>query len=483
MLPISVMSIAGLLLGIGSAITTNANSEAMQTFGNFIKSFGDPVFAAMPVLFGLAIVIAFTDEAGAAAFSLIIGLLVFSAIQSVFIDPVLSNGKIVGYKILFEQAGRDPVALNSLVGKVMGITSLNTSIFGGIIVGTVVASLYNRFYQIQLPAAVAFFGGKRFIPIVTMIAMAPLAFLFLLFWPWIGIGLYKFGSWLGSVPYGFESFIFGYIERALVPFGLHHVFYAPLWWTSAGGNATQAFTNWINNGNVLDPNIAVQFKNAIHNPNFQWTGDSFIWISANQLPFNTVGWTDAAGAHHSLKVFDFFSNQLHIKLGRFLDGKYPFMIFGLPAAAAAIMYAAPKENRKLALGTVFPAALTAFLTGVTEPIEFTFLFLAPALYWGFHSIMAAISFMLMNVLGVHIGMVFSGGMLDLIIYGILPFAKGTHFWWVFIVGPVYAVIYYFVFYYWIKIANLSTPGRGSNVKLFTKADYNERKNNQNKRKK
>ena len=492
MLPISVMSIAGLLLGIGAAIVSNSSGHPnIIKLGTFIKNIGDPIFAAMPILFAAAIVIAFTDDAGAAVFSVIVAMLIFSSIQSVFIDPTIHGEPLSqyakehpnlpkdtqyvpdGYKILFTQWGRNPSSLFSLVGKTMGITSLNSSIFGGIIVGWIVSVLYKKYNTIKLPMAIAFFGGKRFIPIISIAAMIPLAFIFLLFWPWIGIGLFKFGNSLGHVPYGIESFIFGYCERALVPFGLHHVFYAPLWWTDAGGNVETAYNTWIHNGNMfVDPNQAKIFVNAFQGDGK--SGDSFIWLAANGLPFNTITFKLANGATHTLPVFDFISQQLGIKVGRFLDGKYAFMIFGLPCAAAAIVMAAPKGNREFALSTVFGAALTSFVTGVTEPIEFTFLFLAPLLFWGFHAIAAGFSFMLMNLLGAHIGMTFSGGILDLIIYGIIPLQKGTHFWWVFTYGPLYGVMYYFVFYTWIVKANLQTPGRGTATRLFTKADYKAR---------
>ena len=483
MLPISIMSIAGLLLGIGSAIETNISDYDMKHIGTFIKNMGEPIFGAMPVLFAAAIVVGFTEEAGVAVFAVIIAMLVFSSMQTGFIDPVDKNGvalhgsyspdKIKGYKILFTAWGRNPKELFSLVGETMGYKSLNSSIFGGIVVGSIVVYLYKRFHTIKLPMAIAFFGGKRFVPIVSLFAMVPLSFIFLLFWPWIGIGLYVFGNSLGSVPFGFESLIFGYVERALLPFGLHHVFYAPLWWTAAGGDVNTALAKWQAAGNHMTAAETAAFLKAFLGDGK--TGDSFIWLAANQLPFNVVTWTDPGGMKHSLPVFDFISKQLHIKVGRFLDGKYPFMIFGLPAAAFAMAMAAPKANRRVAFATVIPAAITSFVAGVTEPIEFTFLFLAPLLFWGFHATMAGISFMLMNVLGVHIGMTFSGGLLDMLIYGVLPFAKGTHFWWAFVVGPFYAVIYYYVFYYWIIKANLQTPGRGKGFRLFTKKDYKLRK--------
>ncbi|NQZ66141.1 MAG: PTS transporter subunit EIIC [Mycoplasmatales bacterium] len=491
MLPISVMAIAGLFLGVGAAIQSQTSAG---TFGQFIKNLGDPVFGAMPALFMVAIVISFTDDIGTAVFAGLIGFLVFNAIQTPFIqmasDPSPKGWTGGSYnqtgsaEIFFvgsnsdlnpsdwvssidETLGR---RLFKLVGSNLGITSMNTSVFGGIIVGFVVAFAYNKFHEIELPSIISFFGGKRFVPFVVILFMIPLSLLFLIVWPWVGIGLAYFGEYSGKVA-GLDSFVFGYVERALIPFGLHHVFYAPLWWTSAGGDVTSSLTSWQADGNAL---TGVS-QNLISDLNGQLQGDSFIWLGVNGLSYDNITWshTTAGGVttQHSAKAFIFFKDELGINLGRFMQGKFPFMQFGLPAAGVAMVMAAPKENRKTAAAIIFPAALTSFVTGVTEPIEFTFVFLAPALFWGFHATMAAFSFLLMNLLGAHVGMTFSGGFIDTIIYGMIPVAKGTNFWWMYVIGAGLIPIYYFVFYWWIKHFNLSTPGRGGNTKLFTKADY------------
>ena len=200
-------------------------------------------------------------------------------------------------------------------------------------------------------------------------------------------------------------------------------------------------------------------------------GDSFGWLAVNGTGINEITFTPRGGQPQTLKIFDFISKQLDLRLGRFMQGKFSFMQLGVPAAGAAMIMAAPRENRKDSLAIVFPASLTSFITGVTEPIEFTFLFLAPLLFWGFHSIMAAFSFLLMNLFGAHVGMTFSGGFIDTIVYGALPISQGTHFYWMYVIGVVYAPIYFFVFLWWIKKFDLATPGRGGNAKLFTKADY------------
>ncbi|MBG0730966.1 PTS transporter subunit IIABC [Mycoplasma sp. 'Moose RK'] len=497
MLPISVMSVAGLLLGVGAAIANNSESIFhLNRFGLFIQMLGEPTFAALPLLFAVAFVIAFTDEAGVAVFSTIIGYLVFVAIQSVFISDITVDSSTKGVNILFSGAGRDPVGLKSLVGNSLGFRSLQTSVFGGIAVGLSVQYLYNRFHTIQLPQIISFFGGKRFVPLITIPAMAILAFIFLIFWPWIGFVLNIFGAGLAKVPYGFESFIFGYIERSLIPFGLHHVFYAPLWYSSAGGDAGATITNW-----ALAQGIEV-IEKTVNDEKFHEVvtkmqtvpGESLktllIDIAKNKDKFvgdstastyllrfaNTIDYIKD-GKSFSIPLFTFLQDN-GFKVGRFADGKFSGMMFGLPAAAAAMIMAAPKENRKVTSGTVIPAAATSFVTGITEPIEFTFLFLSPLLFWGFHAFMMALSFMFANIAGVHVPMVFSGGVLDLLIYGAVPIQKGTNFWWVLVVGLAYLPIYYFVFLFVIKWQNLETPGRGQNTKLFTKADYFAKKDQQ-----
>ncbi|WBP83917.1 PTS transporter subunit IIABC [Mycoplasmopsis edwardii] len=478
MLPISVMSIAGLFLGVGAAVAgIDSTNTALVTFGHFIKALGDPVFAALPLLFAIAFVIAFTDEAGIAVFATVIGYLVFSAIQSVFIQPVYSDPEktnLSGYTILFEEGGRNHASLKSTVGLTLGIRTLQTSVFGGISVGLIVQYLYKKFHTIKLPQVISFFGGKRFVSIITIPTMAALAFVFLLFWPWIGVGLNAFGNALNKAPYGLESFVFGFIERSLIPFGLHHAFYAPLWYSNAGGNVGVAVLEFVNQPGIKAGDSLNALVEAIKLEGNKFVGDSTAALSLLKFA-NTIEWTDGDGVKHSVPLFEFIQN-VGVKLGRFTDGKFSFMIFGLPAAGLAMVMAAPKETRKIAFGTVLPAAITSLTTGVTEPIEFTFLFLAPYLFWGFHAIMCAFSFMFANLLSVHVPQAFSGGLLDLLLYGIIPFAKGTNFYWTLVIGLGYAPIYFFVFYFVIKWKDLATPGRGGNVKLFSKADFINKNN-------
>ncbi|VEU74405.1 PTS system, glucose/glucosamine/beta-glucoside-specific, IICBA component [Mycoplasmopsis citelli] len=391
--------------------------------------------------------------------------------------------EVHGYKVLFGGGGRNPQTIERIVGTTIGIKSLQTSVFGGLAVGLLVQWTYNRFHTIQFPSIVSFFAGKRFVAIITVPFAALLAFVFLIFWPWVGYGLSVFGNALGKVPYGFESLIFGIVERSLVPFGLHHAFYSPLWYSDAGGSLNFSLGEWLqknpdfvneikNNAQYKDLKTLIDTVAATPN---KFVGDSTMSVNILQFNFNTVvfpvkenGVLKPSG---ETPIFDFMSQQLGIKAGRFLDGKFSFMILGLPAAAAAMIFAAPKENRKAAISAVVPSAVTTIVTGVTEPIEFTFLFLSPFLFWGFHAFFCGVSFMLANLLSVHIPQVFSGGFLDLIIYGMIPTPKGTHFYWIFVVGLFYIPLYFGFFYWWIKFKDLKTPGRGETVKLFTKEDY------------
>lgn len=502
-LPISVLAIAGLFLGVGATIAGNSGSNsAVKTFGEFIKQLGGPLFGALPLLFAAAIAVSFTEEAGIAVFNAIIGYVIFSGLQSVFIFDVTerismgidSNGnlimedRLIGYNVMFGGLLRTPESLKSIVGNSLGFKVLQTSVFGGIIVGFCVQYAYNKFHTIQLPQVISFFGGKRFVAFSVIIFMIPLAFIFLILWPYIGYAFNWIGTNSGKIPFGFDSFIFGFIERSLVPFGLHHAFYSPLWYTAAGADVASELNSWLAEGNNIVgegqlKDLASVLKGTVGSltidgkPITGIVGASVVGDSTTSLALigfnsNTIQYRKAGGTNTlSKSLFMFIQDELDLKIGRFLQGKFSFIQWGLPFAGLAMVLAAPKENRNVAIGVVFPAAVTCFITGVTEPLEFTFLFLAPLMFFGFHTFMCALSFMLMNILSVHIAQAFSGGFLDLMIYGAVPVLKGTNFWWTIVVGAGYAPIYFFVFYFWIKKADLQTPGRGGNTKLFTKKDY------------
>lgn len=506
MLPIAMLPIAGIFLGVGAAIATagsNANDAGLVTFGNFFKIPGDVIFGALPVLFAIAIAIAFTKDSGPAALAAIVGFLVFSGLQQALIEPVMNANKdVIGYNLFFYRpdmlniskgspvAGDPQFGLEtSLFGTVLGINQLSTSVFGGFLVGFSVAFLYNKFKNIQLHPVIGFFSGVRFIPIITFVALFPITLLVLMIWPLIGTGFYWIGFGLGNGNfYGFNSFIFGYIERSLVPLGLHHAFYSPLWYTAAGGTLDLSANAIIGNNIQLYladgttqatwGTLAAQFgytgavTGAI-------TGDQSLWAFTNSFLVNHNVALDNGGVHLiSFSDFTTAPASAGVNIGQYLQGKYVFMMFGLPAAGAAMVMAAPRENRKVAGSIIISAAFTAFLTGITEPIEFTFLFLAPWLFWGFHAFFCALAFGLMNWIGLaipsaapHIGMTFSGGIIDWVIYGGVQIPGGSNAWWSLVFGAMYVPIYYFFFLWAIKKFNIGTPGRGDNVKLFSKKDF------------
>lgn len=511
MLPIAMLPIAGIFLGVGSAIANNAGTdEGLKLFGNFLKTPGDAIFGALPVLFAIAIAIAFTKDAGPAGLSALIGFLVFAGLQSALITPVKgANDTIIGYNLLFYgpgSLGNEVFGLpTSLFGTVLGINQLQTSVFGGFIVGFTVAFLYNKFKNIQLPQVIGFFNGVRFIPIVTFVTLFPITLIVLILWPLIGTLFGIIGGALGGNMAGFNSFIFGYIERALVPFGLHHAFYSPLWYSNVGGELllnSQAITSGgiqlgLNGQIATWGEIAQKVGGYVGTLPGSVAGDQTLWAFANSYlvgrQVEIIAQNGVVGTHiisfsdltaiSGLPNFIPANGATGVNIGQYQQGKYPFMMFGLPAAAIAMVMAAPKENRKMAGSIVVSAGFTSLLTGITEPIEFTFLFLAPWLFWGVHAFFCALSFGMMNWIGLiataagnpglapHIGMTFSGGLLDWIIYGGIQIQFGSNAWWALLLGLVYAPIYYFLFYYLIKKYNIETPGRGENTRLFNKQDF------------
>lgn len=509
MLPISMLPIAGIFLGVGAAIVNNAgNDNGLILFGNFLKIPGEVIFGALPVLFAIAIAIAFTKDAGPAALSAFIGFLVFSGLQTALIQEVKSGTEVIGYNLLFygpNSFGKEMYGLDkSLFSAVLGINQLSTSVFGGFIVGFTVAFLYNKFKNIQLPQIIGFFNGVRFIPIVTFTALFPITLLVLMLWPLVGTLFGIIGGALGGQLFGFNSFIFGYIERSLVPFGLHHAFYSPLWYSNVGGSldlTSEAITSLSvkltdSNGATLTW-LKIAQNNGYIGTETLIAGDQVLWSFANS---NLVGKTVYANSSPYVITFSDLSTALvngvqksasgasGVNIGQYMQGKYTFMMFGLPAASAAMIVAAPKENRKMAASIIASAGGTAFLTGITEPIEFTFLFLAPWLFWGVHAFFCALSFGLMNWIGLimsatgnpglapHIGMSFSGGLIDWIIYGGIQIQFGSNAWWALLFGIAYVPIYYFLFLILIKKYNISTPGRGENTRLFTKEDFINKNN-------
>lgn len=316
------------------------------------------------------------------------------------------------------------------IAAVVGITSLQMGVFGGILVGLVTAALHNRFYKVEFPPVVSFFGGTRFVPIITALVFLFIGGLMFFLWPFIQNGIYAIGGLVIASGY-FGTFIYGFIERALIPFGLHHVFYLPFWQTGLGGSMVV---------------------------------DGVLVEGAQNIFFAQLASPDVS--HFSVEAT------------RFMSGKFPFMIFGLPGAALAMYKCAKTTKQKAVGGLLISAALTAMITGITEPIEFTFLFVAPFLYV-IHCVFAGLSYMFMHILNVGVGMTFSGGIIDLALFGILQGNAKTNWIYIVLVGLGYFVLYYFLFKILINQFNLKTPGReeeDEETKLYTRADYDKEKN-------
>ncbi len=429
MLPIAILPVAGLFLGIGESFT---NKTMLDTYGltgligpgTFVNALlsvmndaGNIVFENLPLIFAIGVAIGMSKkEREVAALAAGIAFLIMHASIGAMI-------KIHG--------GADAL-LTGASTSVLGITSLQMGVFGGIIVGLGTAALHNKYYKIELPQVLSFFGGTRFVPIISSIAYLIVGILMFYIWPPVQAGIYKVGDIVLASGYA-GTWVYGLMERLLIPFGLHHVFYLPFWQTAVGGTAEIG-------GKVIE--------------------------GAQNIFFAELG---TPGITH-------FS----VSATRFMSGKFPLMIFGLPGAALAMYQCAKPEKRKVVGGLLLSAALTSMLTGITEPIEYTFLFVAPALYV-VHCALAGLAYMLMHILGVGVGMTFSGGFIDLFLFGILQGNAKTSWIWIVVVGIIYFVVYYLLFTFLIKKFNLKTPGRedSDEVKLYTRRDVEERKNVQN----
>ncbi|MDK8644121.1 PTS transporter subunit IIABC [Staphylococcus condimenti] len=409
MLPVAILPAAGILLAFGNAMHNEQilhfapwmENHYIQLISQIMESSGQVIFDNLPLLFAMGTALGLAGGDGVAGIAALVGYLIMSAtmgkIAGITIDDIFSYAD--GAKTL-GQSAKDPA--HALV---LGIPTLQTGVFGGIIIGALAAWCYNKFYNIQLPQFLGFFAGKRFVPIITSLVAIVTGIVLSFVWPPVQDGLNNLSNFLLGKNLALTTFIFGIIERSLIPFGLHHIFYAPFWFE---------FGHYVNEaGNLV-------------------RGDQRIWMAQYQdgVPFTS---------------------------GAFTTGKYPFMMFGLPAAAFAIYRQAKPERRKVVGGLMLSAALTSFLTGITEPLEFSFLFVAPILYVA-HVILAGTSFLIMHLLHVQIGMTFSGGFIDYILYGLLSWDRSNALL-VIPVGIVYAVIYYFLFTFLIKKLNLKTPGR------------------------
>lgn len=429
MLPIAILPVAGLLLGIGSSFT---NETMLETYGlmrilgpgtifaavfEVMSEAGNVVFANLPILFAMGVAIGMAKKEKEVA--------ALSAAIAFFIMHASINA-------LITINGGTEAMLAGAVTSVCGITSLQMGVFGGILVGLGVAALHNRFYKIELPQVLSFFGGSRFVPIISALVYTGVGILMFFIWPAIQKGIYTIGDLVLNSGYA-GTWVYGFMERLLIPFGLHHVFYLPFWQTAVGGTLEVG-------GRVVE-------------------GAQNIFFAQLADPSVT---------------------KYAVSATRFMSGKFPLMIFGLPGAALAMYKTAAPEKRKAAGGLLLSAALTAIITGITEPLEFTFLFVAPALY-GIHCILAGFAYMLMHVFEVGVGMTFSGGLIDLTLFGIMQGNAKTNWIWIVIVGIGYFIVYYVLFYHLIRRFDLKTPGRDNNdeVKLYRRSDMDARKHGEN----
>ena len=425
MLPIAILPVAGLLLGIGSSFT---NETMLKAYGlwklmgpgtiangifRVLSDAGNIVFTNLPIIFAMGVAIGMAKkEKEVAALSAAIAFFIMHASIGAMITI---NGGVENM-------------LRGATANVVGITSLQMGVFGGIIVGLGVAALHNRFYKIQLHQVLSFFGGTRFVPIISALVYTLVGILMFFVWPVIQSGIYSVGEFVLNSGY-VGTWVYGFMERLLIPFGLHHVFYLPFWQTGVGGTMEVG-------GQLIE-------------------GAQNIFFA--QLADPTV-------------------SKFAVSATRFMSGKFPLMIFGLPGAALAIYKTAKPEKRKAVSGLLLSAALTSMITGITEPIEFTFLFVAPVLY-GIHCVLAGLAYMLMHLFNVGVGMTFSGGLIDMFLFGIMQGNRKTSWIWIVVVGVVYFIVYYFLFTLLIKKMDLKTPGRDDSdeVKLYNRSDVEAKK--------
>ena len=432
MLPVAILPIAGILLGIGASFT---NPTTIETYGlggvlgagtalhsllSIMASAGSTIFGNLPIIFAVGVAIGMAKaEKEVAALSAMIAFFVMHTACNAMLKiggQILPDGSIA------------PHVLEGTIAASCGIMSFQMGVFGGIIVGIGVAWLHNKYHKIVLPNALSFFGGSRFVPIISTIVFLFVGIAMYFLWPLAQQGIFALGSLVTGTGY-IGTLIFGIIKRALIPFGLHHVFYLPFWQTGVGGSM------------MIDGQLIQGGQN----------------IFFAQLASPNV-------AHFSADATRYFS------------GEFIFMIFGLPGAALAMYHCARPEKKKIAGGLLLSAALTCMLTGITEPIEFSFLFVAPALF-AVQVVLAGAAYMIAHMLNIAVGLTFSGGLLDFFIFGILQGEAKTSWMYVIPVGIIYFFLYYFIFRWMITHFGFKTPGREDDdeeTKLYTKADYKAR---------
>lgn len=375
MLPVAVLPVAGLLLGLGATDFHTTNTVALAIL-SLMKNAGDVIFGNLPLIFAIGVALGFTENDGVAAIAATIGYLVMTVTLGVMAGLMGVKPDII-----------------------MGLPSIQTGVFGGILAGGLAAYMFNRYYRIALPPYLGFFAGKRFVPIVTAISAIALGALLSVAWPPVGGAIKAFSHWAAVSDPRTAATVYGFVERLLIPFGLHHIWNVPFF-------------------------------------------------------FEMGAFTDATGKVVSGDINRFFAGD---PTAGVLAGAFFFKMFGLPAAAMAIWHTAKPENKVAVGGMMVSAALTSFLTGITEPIEFAFLFVAPVLYF-IHACLAASCQFVANTLNMHMGFTFSQGGIDFLMFNLIG-GKAQGAWYVFILGPIYAAIYYTVFRFVIVKFNLKTPGR------------------------
>ena len=433
MLPIALLPVAGLMLGIGSSFT---NETTIATYGlgailgkgtilnillTIMSKAGSVVFSNLPILFAMGVAVGMAKrEKEVAGIAGAVGFFAMHATINALLDI---NGKLL-----------PGAMLDGALGSAVGIQTLQMGVFGGVIVGLGVAALHNKFYNIELHQVLSFFGGTRFVPIISALTYMLVGIVMYFVWPIVQNGIMALGGFVNSTGYA-GTFLYGVIERALIPFGLHHVFYMPFWQTAVGGTMEV-------NGQMV-------------------SGAQNIFFAQLADPNTTKFSAEAT---------------------KFMAGKFPFYLFGIPGAALAIYHTAKDNKKKVVAGLLISATLTAVLTGITEPIEFSFLFAAPLLY-GVHCLLASSAFMLMHIFQVGVGQTFSGSLIDFMLFGVMQGNAKTNWIYVIIVGVLYFSIYYFIFRTLILKFNFKTPGRedeDEEAKLYTRKDVEEAKNNKSK---
>ncbi len=453
MLPIAALPVAGILLGVGGSllnITNLTDAPAIyQPLISFVsipfvtiilkimQGVGDIVFGNLPLLFAVGTAVGLADDdKGTSALASVFGFLIMNQVISILLGVGATPLGVITKDNI-------PAEFGQYVTTTLGIFTLNMSVFGGIITGIVTAFLHNKYYRIQLPAVIGFFSGSRFVPIAVSVVMAIVGGILAFVWPFVQDGIAVIALFVKNAG-SLGTLLYGFIERALIPFGLHHIFYTPFWY-----------------GSFVEGQVLID-------------GAWQTIQGANYAYFAQLGSMQSITGADTATMSTIIDGST-----RFMAGKFPFMMFGLPAAAYA-MYKTANDSKKKVVGSLLvSAAVTSFLTGITEPLEFTFLFVAPVLYV-VHCVLAGLSFFLMDILNVFIGMTFSGGFIDFTLFGLLPAGAGvpTRWYMLLLVGLVYAVVYYFLFKFMIEKLNLKTPGRESDdeeAKLYSKADYNASK--------